>query len=237
MQPPQQYKARLEELTFFNERYAQYEFELIAPNQLVFDPGQYVSVKVSPIGERRSYSIINTPDVSHGFHLLLDLKPMGVGTQYMKSLQFGSEIELLAPMGRFVIPENNTQEHLVFIATGSGISPFRSMIEDQLRNKQSQKKMTLFWGMRYANELFWLDELQDLVDSFPNFNFHPVISQAPEEWTLCRGRVTDCLNVHALPDNALYFLCGNQQMITDVTALLTTQKGVDPSLVLTEKFF
>jgi NAD(P)H-flavin reductase len=233
---PQRYRARLEDAEFYNERYVRYEIELVEPNQITFIPGQYVSMRVTERGDRRSYSICNTPDELHGFKLLVDLKPMGPGSQYLKSLKFGDELDVLAPLGQFVVPDNAPQDHLVFIATGSGIAPFKSMIEDQLRTKQTTKQITLFWGMRYAEELFWLDDWQDLVEAYPNFRFHPVISQAPDEWTLCKGRVTDCLNVHALPENALYFLCGNKPMVADATALLTQQKGVDPSLVLKELF-
>ena len=237
MQPPQQHIARLEDVELHSSRYAQFYFELVQPNELNFEAGQYVSIKVSQIGERRSYSICNSPEIKHGFELLVDLKPMGVGSQFMKNLRFGDQIEILAPMGHFVVPENLQQEHLVYIATGSGVTPFRSMIEDQLRNKRSTRQITLHWGLRSAEDLFWLELWEDLMTNFPNFHFHPVLSQAPDDWTLCRGRVTDCLSVHTLPANAAYFLCGNQQMITDATQFLTTQRSVDPSLVFTEKFY
>lgn len=237
MQPPQKFIARFEELELYNSRFAEFSFELIEPNELIFEAGQYVSLKVSPLGERRSYSMCSTPDVSNGFQTLIDLQPMGVGGHYLKNLTFGDTVELLAPMGQFVVPADITQEHLVFVATGSGVSPFRSMIEDQLRLKQTTKKITLHWGMRHADELFWLDIWQDLVDAFPNFQFHPVLSDAPDEWTLCRGRVTDCLKVHQLPANAAYFLCGNQRMITEVTEFLTQEMQIPATDVHTEKFY
>jgi len=125
---------------------------------------------------------------------------------------------------------------LVFVATGAGIAPFKSMIEDQLRNKQDQRQITLHWGMRQPKSLLWLEEWQELVEAFPNFHFHPVLSKAPEAWTLCRGRVTDCLSIHQLPTSAAYFLCGSKAMIEDTTNVLT-QKGVSKELILLEKFY
>lgn len=237
MQPPQPYLARLEDVELYHNRYAQFNFELVSPNLVTFEAGQYTSVKVSPQGERRSYSICSVPDVTHQIQLLVDLKPMGVGSLFMKNLHYGDQVEMLMPMGRFVIPENLPYEHLVYIATGSGITPFKSMIEDQLRVKQTTKQVTLHWGMHGIDDLFWLEYWQELATNYPNFHFHPVISEAPPEWTLCRGRVTDCLSVHTLPANAAFFLCGNQRMIDDVTKFLTETKQLDSACVFTEKFY
>lgn len=236
MQSPQLYRARLEDKSVLNSKYTHYSFELIEPNGLTFVAGQYVSMKVSARGDRRSYSIISPPSIDHGFELLVDLSPAGVGSQYLESLQFGQEVELMAPLGRLAVPENFPQNHLVFVATGAGIAPFKSMILDQLQDKRTTKQITLHWGMRFAEDLFWLDELGELQESFPNFRLHLVLSKAQTDWTLCRGRVTDCLSVHERPANALYFLCGNDGMIRDVTALLT-QQGITPDQIITEKFF
>ncbi len=236
MTPPGTYTARLEEKLQHSNRFTQYSFELVEPNLLEFQAGQHISIKVSDQGERRSYSICSTPDNQHQFDLLIDYSPGGLGVNFFQNLEFGAEIEVLAPMGEFVIPQDLTVDHLFFVATGSGVAPFKSMIEDQLRIKQDQRQITLHWGMRLPEDLFWLEEWQDLDETFTNFHFHPVLSQAPKTWTLCRGRVTDCLSVHERPSNAAYFLCGNQDMVKDVTNLLTDQ-GVNQELILTERFY
>ena len=233
---PQTYTARLEEKFQHNQKFIQYSFELVKPNRLEFQAGQYVSIKVSDQGERRSYSICSTPDNNHQFDLLIDSTPGGLGVQFFKNLELGVEIEVLAPMGLFIVPEDLIVDQLVFVATGSGIAPFKSMIEDQLRNKEDQRHITLHWGMRRPEDLLWLDEWQELAEAFPNFHFHPVLSQASEAWTLCRGRVTDCLNIHKRPTNAAYFLCGSKAMIEDATNVLT-KKGVLKELILLEKFY
>ncbi len=233
---PQTYTARLEDKLQHNQKFTQYSFELIEPHRLEFQAGQYVSIKVSDQGEHRSYSICSTPDNNHQFDLLIDSTPGGLGVQLFNNLEFGHEIDILAPMGLFVVPEDLAVDQLVFVATGSGIAPFKSMIEDQLRNKKDQRQLTLHWGMCRPEDLLWLEEWQELDEAFPNFHFHPVLSQAPEAWTLCRGRVTDCLSIHERPINAAYFLCGGQDMIQDVTNLLT-QKGVSQELIITEKFY
>lgn len=236
MNSPQQYTARLQDKQVFNDKYVQYHFELIEPNKMEFAAGQYVSIKVDEQGNRRSYSIASAPSVDHGFELLVDVEPNGVGTSYLQSLQFGDEISFLGPLGVFAIKAEEQAQELVFIATGSGIAPFHAMILDLLQNKSEQRQITLYWGMRYSKQLFWLDEFEELMDNFPNFHFHPVISRAEPGWTLCQGRVTDCLMVHGFPKEGQYYLCGNKAMIEDAAGIL--EKGdIDKTQVHFEKFW
>lgn len=236
MNPPQKMTARLADKQVFNDVFTQYRFELDHPNELHFQAGQYVSVVVDHTGDRRSYSICSNPDNAQSFDLLIDHSPNGVGSNYMRSLQFGNQIDILGPMGRFVVNKQGTEDEIIFVATGSGIAPFRAMVLDLLQDKAEKRPVTLYWGLRYITDLFWANEFQDLVESYSNFKFHPVISKAIEEWTLCRGRVTDCLNIHEIPVNAGYYLCGSAPMIKDTQALLL-QKGVSEQNIHFEKFF
>lgn len=234
--PPQLYTARLEDKIQHNDKFIQYMFELEQPHSMDFKAGQYVSMKVSEKGERRSYSISSSPAISHGFELLIDITPQGLGTKYLENLKFGDQVQILAPMGIFTIVDDPTEEELVFIATGSGVAPFYSMIQDLLQDNQDPRPITLYWGLRYVEDLFWQDEFSRFSDAFPQFKFHPVISKAIDEWPLCKGRVTDCLSVHALPPKAGYYLCGNAPMIHDVINLLG-QKGVANANIHHEKFY
>lgn len=236
MHKPQQFKAKLAEKQVFNDKYTQYSFTLVEPHKMVFDPGQYVSIIVDEHGDRRSYSIASKPENQDAFDLLVDHTPQGVGTKYLQSLEFGQEVDAMGPLGRFVYMPDEKVEELVMIATGSGIAPFRSMVMHLLQEQGEKRKITLYWGMRYVADLFWENDFQDLAESFENFKFHPVISRAVDEWPLCRGRVTDCLNVHEVPANAGYYLCGNAHMITDVMQLLE-EKGIPSEQVHHEKFF
>lgn len=234
---PQQMIARFEDKIVHNEKFVQMSFELAEPHRMEFMSGQYVSIKVDEQGHRRSYSICSTPDIDHGFELLIDLAPQGMGVKYLENLQFGNEIQLLAPMGVFVMEEDPEEQAIVFVATGSGIAPLRSMILNQLINKQDKRPMILYWGVRHESDWFWLLEFEELTEKFPNFSFHPVLSQPQsEEWTLCKGRVTDCLLNHPHPENAGYYICGNERMLSDVVALLQ-KKGINEKHIHHEKFY
>jgi len=234
--PPQVYKAKLADKEVLNEKFVRFDFELIDPTKIEFLAGQYVSFLVAKTGERRSYSISSSPDVSHGFSITVDITPDGLGVKFLQGLEFGSEVQILGPMGAFVIKQEPKEAELVFIATGSGIAPFRSMIIDLLRNQGDQRQITLYWGLRHEEDMIWADEFQDYAQTFANFTFHPVMSQARQEWPLCRGHVTDCLAVHTIPTNAGFYLCGNTAMVQDVKKTLS-DKGVAETNIHHEKFY
>jgi ferredoxin-NADP reductase len=236
MHRPLQYIARLSDKLVLNSKYTKFSFELVTPNVMEFTAGQYISIAMPAGGYRRSYSLCSTPNITHGFELLVDVVPNGMGVKYLNSLKFGDQINFLGPIGLFTVAPEVQAGPLVFVATASGIAPFRSMILDQLQIKQHPEKIQLYWGSRRVEELFWQDEFEELMTSYPQFQFHPVISQPLAEWPLCRGRVTDCLLVHQLIPNAHYYLCGNAAMIEDMITLLM-KRGVPKDSIHREKFY
>ncbi|MCB9813311.1 MAG: hypothetical protein H6772_02805 [Pseudomonadales bacterium] len=232
---PQRFIAKLTDKTDFNEKFTKYVFELDHPNEMEFESGQYVSITVDEHGDRRSYSICSNSDTKHSFELLIEHLPDGVGSNFLRNLKFGEEVDVLGPLGRFTLIHGDDCEELVFVATGSGIAPFRSMILNLLQDVGEKRPITLYWGLRYVEDLFWENEFQDLVENYENFKFHPVISRAIEEWPLCKGRVTDCLQVHDVPIKGGYYLCGSAKMIDDVNALIQ-ERGVSKEDIHFEKF-
>jgi NAD(P)H-flavin reductase len=163
--------TRLSEKYFLNENesYMIVKLELVEPDRMEFLAGQYVSIKVNELGERRSYSIASTPDVNHGVILVAEMIPGGKGSEYIKSLKPGDTVEILGPLGRFVVEPAN-QHKLLFVATGSGIAPINSMINNLLINKQETRPMRLQWGMRDEEHMFWFDNYETGRRT-PNFVF------------------------------------------------------------------
>ena len=142
----------------------------------------------------------------------------------------------MGPLGRFTFAEGGAEDELIFVATGSGVAPMRSMIQELLQDKDEARPMTLYWGLRYVENMFWENDFQDLSEKYKNFHYHPVISKAITQWPLCKGRVTDCLSVHEVPTNGAFYICGNTRMIDDVNKLLQ-EKGVSKENIHFEKFF
>lgn len=237
MTPPRLYTATLTERIQLSEKFIHLKFELVEPHTMEFAAGQYASISMPDGQSRRSYSMCHSPSNTHGFELMVDTSPGGIGSVYLDNLKIGEQIMALAPLGRFtVLPIWEKTSPIVFVATGSGITPFRSMIQSLFEGGQTQRDMTLFWGLRHVKNLFWQDEFQRYAQQYPSFKFHPTISQPEVEWPLCVGRVTDCLTIHQLPADADYLICGNATMIQDVTTKLE-QMGVTKDRLHFEKFY
>lgn len=221
-----------------NQRFLYLKFELIAPNKLDFVAGQYVSLKINEKGERRSYSIASTPDETHGFDLLVEIVPEGKGSAYLKTLATGAQVEVLGPLGRFVVNQESKKKKHLFVATGSGIVPIWSMINDLLINKKILEPVRLHWGMKNEEDLFWLDRLEQLASAHPNFVYDVVLSRASEAWSLCRGHVQDCL-ARDFPKRELAewesYVCGSKEIVIDIGNYLETL-GMQKENIYHEKF-
>ena len=251
---PQKYIARVSDSYYLteNKHFLLVKFELVQPDRFSFLAGQYVSIKVHENGERRSYSIVSTPDDNHGFEIVAEMVPKGMGSMYLAKLKPGDAIEVLAPLGRFVVntPLNlpgrqagqstikPLENKLLFVATGTGIAPVYSMINDLLINRHETRAMRLHWGMKSEQNLFWFDNFERLEEEHTNFVFDPVLSSPSEEWDLCTGHVQDCLKrdfgKEGLRDWEAY-ICGNPKMVEGVMELVQ-QLGVMPEAVHHEKF-
>src|SRR6188768_2246711 len=97
-----------------------------------FKPGQFVTLDL-PIHEKpnkrwRSYSIASWPDGTNVFELLIVLAQGGLGTAYLfNNVSLGDELKFRGAQGVFVLPDKIEKE-IFLICTGTGIAPFRSMV-------------------------------------------------------------------------------------------------------------
>lgn len=240
MQPPTKYQARLTEKYYLGEskKFLLAKFEFVKPYELNFLAGQYVSLRIGEGSLRRSYSIVSTPDTKHGFSLLVEMVPNGLGSAFLAQLALGQEVEVLAPLGRFVVARGETMPKRIFVATGSGIVPVWSMINDLLINQHETSPIRLHWGMRQVQDLFWMDNLERLRVAYPNFVYDVVLSRPESEWSLCSGHVQDCLERDFGTiglEGWEGYVCGNPTMVSEVRELLLKLR-MNESKVYHEKF-
>lgn len=233
-------KVRTHELLAGKFQYV--DFELVNPPRIQFQAGQYLIMKVPGMDERRNYSIASEPAQDHSIEILVDVSPGGDGSLYLASMTPGQEVEFLGPAGQFIVADRESEvgraeEELLFVATGSGISAIRSQILDLLQTKKDQREIHLHWGVRYVEDIFWEEDFREMTGFFPNFHFDLVLSRPPRNWPLCGGYVTHCVAQHHQDFSSVgAYLCGNGQMIADMTKLLE-ERGVPRERIHTEKFF
>lgn len=206
------------------------EFEMQQPTMLEFKSGQFVSVQVAE-NTFRAYSICSGPNDTNKFLLVITVDKPGVGANYFKNLKVGMDITFVGPSGRFFL-KKPISDSLHFIATGTGIAPFISMLHS-LKTEQALTNISLLVGFRYLEDVFFTSELENFKTFLPNFKYTVCLSQ--ENTTLYNyGRVTDFIDPSKLVTSQNY-LCGNPDMVEDVKNLLATAL-VPAENVFYEKF-
>ena len=226
---------RIEDHTYNTRRFW---IEVPELERFDFVPGQFVTLDL-PIHEKankrwRSYSISSWPDGTNVFELLVVLAQGGLGTNYLfNEITTGSEIIFRGAQGIFTLP-SSLEKDLYFICTGTGIAPFRSMINYIHLHKLSFKSITLIFGCRKQEDLLYYNEFRQLENELQGFTFIPTLSR--EHWDGNYGYVHHiyeelCKDRH--PAN--FFLCGWKHMIDEAKRRIT-EMGYDSKSIHLELY-
>jgi phenol hydroxylase P5 protein len=205
---------------------------------LPFQAGQYINLQIPTLDTRRAFSLANPPSGGALVEVNVRVVPGGAGTTYLhEQLQVGDAIQLSGPYGRFLV-RKSAQVPLLFMAGGSGLSSPRSMVLDLLE-ENCALPITLVYGQRTRNELYYHEELLELARTHANFHYVPVLSGEPEDsaWTGQRGFVHDAARQHFNNDFRGHkaYLCGPPVMI-DACITTLIQGRLFERDIYTEKF-
>lgn len=183
-----------------------------------FQAGQFVTLDL-PIHEQknkrwRSYSIASAPSGTNVIELLIVWLEGGAGTTYLfNETSVGSELTIRGPHGHFLLPATEEQD-IFLICTGTGIAPFRSMMQHLKEHPAAHRDIHLVFGCRTRADLLYADELTELAQQIPGFYYHPTLSR--EVWQGNTGyvhAVYEALCSDRQP--AAFMLCGWRAMIDE----------------------
>ena len=225
--------ARLLEFTDIADEVRHFVFEADC-EQLDFLAGQFVSFNESIDGKKitRAYSIASQP---HGdiFELCLNRVQEGKLSPRLFDMQVGDCIEMQGPLGYFVMRQPPSDS--LFVATGTGIAPFRAMIKDHLP-KDRDHQFALVFGVRHERNLMYREEFERLASHHLNFLFCPTLTQPGPGWKGRSGRVQSHLAelIGERRDIDVY-ICGMKAMVDDVRQWLKTS-GFDRKRIIYEKY-
>ncbi len=182
---------------------------------------------------KKAYSICSAPFEEGYVDLCVKRVEGGYATNWFWQLTEGDAVTLTVPYGGFIIHEPLDYDP-VFVATGTGLAPLRSMIKTLLRNG-FQRSILLIFGVRYENEILYEDEFRDLEKRHSNFRFIPTISR-PREWKGETGYVQETLRKQvADPHGKRIYVCGLVPMIEAVEKA-ASEIGFDKKAVYFEKY-
>jgi ferredoxin--NADP+ reductase len=184
---------------------------------------------------KRAYSVASSPEVKDYIEFYIALVESGELTPRLFALETGEKVWMSERiLGMFTLDEINDDKNLVFVATGTGLAPYMSMIRTHLKCNSDQK-FAIFHGARHSWDLAYRSELMGFNSICNNFDYVPIIDNLDKKETRWEGKtgfVQDLWKGGVLeerwgykptPENTRVFLCGNPNMSQDMLNLLAEE--------------
>lgn len=186
---------------------------------------QYRSHVHTPV--TRAYSMANYPGEKSIIKLNVRIAspppgsdqmiPPGQVSSYVFNLQPGDDVTIAGPFGEFFMDDSASE--VMLIGGGAGMAPLRSHVFDLFKGKQTNRKVSFWYGGRSLREVFYDDEFVDLAKKYDNFSFHLALSepQPEDNWKGNTGFIhnvvlNEYLENHPAPEDINYYLCGPPMM-------------------------
>lgn len=203
--------------------------------------GQWVDLEVA-VGDttiKRPYSIASAPgeDAADLFEVAVTQIDAGPASTALHALAVGTSIELVGPSGLFTRDRVDPSLPSVFVGTGTGVTPLRAMLREELRRAPDGPPLVLLFGCRREADLIFRTEFLELAQRHVRFRYEPTLSRPEPGWTGREGHVQSHLPelLEGLTSAHVY-VCGLTAMVTDVRALLKEQLGFDRRQVHSERY-
>jgi ferredoxin-NADP reductase len=218
-----------------------YELQIEKPSGFTFLPGQFVLFRVPHKDDPhdiqpRAYSIASAPHEQH-LRFIIKLVPNGRASRWVnEDVHTGSTVHMQGPFGRFTI--SNDPYPMLFVATGTGVAPFRSQILWLLKEKNDARPITLIIGTTSKLQFFWEEEWKDLEKKYPHFHVSASFLDGTENWHQEKGSVQE----HVKRISTLWsteksvYICGAPDIVESVKQQCTMQYNIPARQVHTERY-
>ncbi len=215
---PKSMRLRVSDISQGTPSSKTFHFERLDGPLPPFRPGQYINLflDVDGVMTSRPYSIASQPG-AQTMELTVRDKPDGFVAPYiLNELIIGDEVHSTGPEGHFYHEPLTDGHDLVFLAGGSGITPFMSMIRFFLSSDAPQPppQITLIYGSRLVDDIIYNDELTRLSADYPNFKCITVISEPPPDFDGIAGLLDASMISRFVPnlEGKTFYICGPNAM-------------------------
>lgn len=224
-----------------------YQFLRDDGQPLDFQPGQFIQVHfqyADGTDTKRSYSLATIHDHALGPGEAVDIAvsfvPGGAATALFEGLDIGGQVSASGPYGRFCLHPGDHNARYLLIATGTGVTPYRSMLP-LLATAIAERgvQVVLLQGARSPAELLYSEDFEAFAARCPGFRYVPCLSRelpADPGADVRHGYVQQHLAEFA-PDAAtdIAYLCGNPDMV-DACVDVLKDAGLGNPQIRREKY-
>ncbi len=203
-----------------------------------FKTGQFITVFWPDTPSyKRAYSLSSCA-MDRGAYEITVKRDGKMGTRIVDWIKKDDKLGVLPPAGRF-LPVYEAGKHLICIAGGSGVTPFRAFAREATRRKLATK-ITVLYSVRTTNDIIFKDEFHQLEMENSHFDFYVTCTRLhlQDAWTGRRGRINAEWvkeHIHDLP-NTVFYACGPNELVEFAEQLVLQDLKVPKEQMKTEKW-
>ena len=203
-----------------------------------FLTGQFITVYWPDAPNyKRAYSLSSCA-LDRGAYEVTVKRDGKMGTRIVDWAKAGDKMFVLPPAGKF-LPVLEPDKHLICIAGGSGVTPFRGFVREATQRKLDTR-ITVLYSVRTTNDIIFKQEFHELTLANPNFYFYVTCTRLSEKdtWNGRRGRIDPAWvkeHVHDLP-NTVFYACGPNALVEATEELVVHGLNVPKAQMKTEKW-
>jgi Na+-transporting NADH:ubiquinone oxidoreductase subunit F len=203
-----------------------------------FVTGQFITVYWPDTPKyKRAYSLSSCA-LDRGAYEVTVKRDGKMGTRIVDWAKSGDKLWVIQPTGKFN-PVYEPQKHLICIAGGSGVTPFRGFAREATR-RGLDTKITVLYSVRTTDDIIFNDEFRALEKENPNFKFHVTCTRLAEDdpWTGRRGRITAdwVKEIMTDPAESVFYACGPNALVDNTEKLVREDLGMPKEQMKTEKW-
>ena len=187
---------------------------------------------------KRAYSLSSSA-LDRG-HFEITIKRDGkMGTSLVDWAEEGDSLWVIEPTGKFLPVLDPPDKHLICIAGGSGVTPFRAFVREATQLKLATK-ITVLYSVRTTHDVIFDEEFRALEKENPNFEFLVTCTRLADNdpWEGRRGRIDAAWVKEQVGDleNTIFYACGPNALVDFSTNLVRDGLGVGKEQMLIEKW-
>ena len=192
-------------------------------NNINFNAGQFFSIGIPNTLINREYSVCSGENDETLDFLIREVEG-GILSKKLRELKKDDEVKVLGPYGSFYLDQIDLNKKYIFIATGTGISPFMSLLKTFPKINYQ-----LFHGVRFE---------EDIIIELSEKNYFKFVSKEKvNKKNFFFGRISSNFDMIKKQDkNSFVFLCGNSLMVTEIYDKLINNNFKSEN-IFTEIFF
>lgn len=234
--------VRVLEFTPLIDDVMQVRLQLPPSQQITYFPGQYLNILLKN-GQQRSYSMATPPQPDNIVELHIRHMPGGLFTDQVfgvqqPALKVRQVLRVELPLGSFFLREESDKP-IVFLASGTGFAPIKAMVEHMIERQMIHRPIRFYWGGRRPQDLYAAQIAKQWEQSFQDFQFIPVVSDAlPEdEWQGRTGLVHHAVleDFDSLAGYEVY-ACGHPQMVEGARRDFTRERQLEEEAYFSDAF-